>query len=60
MSLISSIRGIILGAAIVYIAVKFTDNPIYHYLVDLLNPLPFHPQTHHHYHKKHKFHKAPV
>ena len=43
MSLISSIRGIIVGAAIVYIAIKFTDNPIYRFIVDLLNPLPFHP-----------------
>jgi len=43
MSLISSIRGIVLGAAIVYIAIKFTDNPIYRFLVTNLNPLPFHP-----------------
>jgi hypothetical protein len=60
MSLISSIRAILVGAAIAYIAVKFTDNPIYKSILDLLNPLPFHTTTHHHYHKKHKIHKAPV
>jgi hypothetical protein len=56
MSLISSIRAILVGAAIAYIAVKFTDNPIYKSILDLLNPLPFHTTTNHHYHKKHKIH----